>query len=155
MHVENELSELRRIAVGSDTREIKARRIAELIAKTGSYRWVGIYDVTSDEIAAIAWSGVGDPAFPRFPVTRGLNGAAVSSGNTVIVGDVTQDARYLTTLGSTRSEMVVPVKNQSRTVVGTIDVESDVVDRFAEADRQFIERCTVEVAPLWWDQLLR
>jgi L-methionine (R)-S-oxide reductase len=144
-----EMNELRSIAGSADDREAKARLIAELIRAAGEYRWVGIYDVTPDEIAAIAWSGAGDPSFPRFPVTQGLNGAAVSSGSAVIVGDVTRDARYLTALGDTRSEMIVPVKNESDTVVGTVDVESEIVDRFTEADRVFIERCALEIAPLW------
>jgi len=143
------MSELRRIAESSETREVRARRIAELIREAGGYRWVGIYDVTPHEIAAIAWSGAGDPAFPRFPVTQGLNGVAVSSGKTVIVGDVMQDARYLTTLGNTRSEMVVPVRNKSGAIVGTIDVESEIVDRFQDADRELIERCATEVEVLW------
>jgi GAF domain-containing protein len=144
-----ELNELRRIAGSADDREAKARLIAELIRAAGEYRWVGIYDVTPDEIAAIAWSGAGDPSFPRFPVTQGLNGAAVSSGSAVIVGDVTRDARYLTALGDTRSEMIVPVKNESGTVVGTVDVESEIVDRFTDGDRQFIESCASQIAPLW------
>ncbi len=39
-----------------------------------------------------------------FPVTQGLSGAAVASGETVVVGDVSKDPRYLTAFGSTRSE---------------------------------------------------
>ena len=144
-----ELNELRSVVTAADDRATKARRIAELIRTAGEYRWVGIYDVTSDEIAAIAWSGAGDPSFPRFPITQGLNGAAVSSASAVIVGDVTRDARYLTTLGSTRSEMVVPVKNESGAVVGTIDVESEIVDRFTDVDRDFIETCAKQIVSLW------
>jgi L-methionine (R)-S-oxide reductase len=144
-----ELTELRGVLRSGDDRETKARRIAELIRAAGDYRWVGIYDVTSSEIAAIAWSGAGDPTFPRFPVSHGLNGATVRSGSTVIVGDATKDARYLTTLGNTRSEMVVPVKNETGTVVGTIDVESETVDRFTAADRKFIESCAGGIASLW------
>ena len=149
MRRQSVMSELRRIAESSETREVRARRIAELIREAGGHRLVGIYDVTSNEIAAIAWSGRGNPAFPRFPVTQGLNGAVVSSGKTVIVGDVMQDARYLTTLGNTRSEMVVPVRNKSGAIVGTIDVESEIVDRFQDADRELIERCATEVEVLW------
>ncbi len=60
-----------------------------------------------------------------------------------------QDARYLTTLGNTRSEMVVPVRNESGAIVGTIDVESEIADRFQDADRELIERCATEVEVLW------
>ena len=147
-----ELNELRRVVGSTDDRGTKARRIAELIRAAGQYRWVGIYDVTPHEIAAIAWSGAGDPSFPRFPVTEGLNGAAVRSRSAVIVGDVMRDDRYLTTLASTRSEMVVPVKNEADSVVGTIDVESEIVDRFTDEDREFIESCANEIASLWRGQ---
>ena len=54
MSGQDELTELRRIAESSETRQAKARLIAELIRAAGNYRWVGIYDVTSSEIAAIA-----------------------------------------------------------------------------------------------------
>jgi putative methionine-R-sulfoxide reductase with GAF domain len=36
----------------------KARRIAAAIRESGEYGWVGIYDVTPDEIAVVAWSGL-------------------------------------------------------------------------------------------------
>ncbi len=57
-----------------------AVRIAETIRSAGNYRWVGIYEVSGEEIAVVAWSGPGEPACPRFPITQGLSGTAVSSG---------------------------------------------------------------------------
>jgi len=35
----------------------KAVQIAELVRQAGGYRWVGLYEVTDQEIAAIGWSG--------------------------------------------------------------------------------------------------
>ena len=79
-----------------------------------------------EEIANLAFDGPGAPAHPRFPVTQGLSGAAVASVETVVVGDVRKDPRYLTAFGSTRSEIIVPVVDRAgRKVVGTIDVESE------------------------------
>jgi putative methionine-R-sulfoxide reductase with GAF domain len=91
------------------SRATKARRIAELIRKTGKYRWVGIYVIENKELAAIAWTGPNAPAHPRFPIHQGLNGKAVRTSQTVNVGDVSKDPRYLTTLGTTRSEIIVPI----------------------------------------------
>jgi hypothetical protein len=39
--------------------------------QAGCYRWVGLYEVTEQEIVAIGWSGPGAPVYPRFPVTQG------------------------------------------------------------------------------------
>jgi len=72
----------------------------------------------------------------------------VSTRATVIANDVRRDPRYLTTLGGTRSEMVVPVLLEGR-VVGTIDVESDEINRFAAIDREFVETCAKAVVSLW------
>jgi L-methionine (R)-S-oxide reductase len=119
----------------------KAVQITELVRQAGGYRWVGLYEVTEREIAAIGWSGPGAPAHPRFPVTQGLSGAAVAAGRAVVVNDVTADPRYLTAFASTLSEAIVPVLDPGTgTVVGTLDVESAERDAFTDADRQALER---------------
>ena len=69
------------------------------------------------------------------------------SGTTVVVGDVTQDPRYLTTLGTTRSEIVVPVLDpERRQVVGLLDVESDLPDAFGGEDQGRLEACAAALA---------
>lgn len=88
------------------------------------------------------------PAFPRFPVTQGLCGAAVASRAPVVVGDVTKDPRYLTTFGSTRSEMIMPVVRSGR-VSGLIDVESEQINASGADDRAFLEACGDLLADLW------
>jgi GAF domain-containing protein len=137
------------VAETSLTRIEKAARIAELVRVAGDYRWVGLYDVSATEIAAVAWTGRNAPAFPRFPVTQGLCGAAVSSRAAVIVGDVTQDPRYLTTFGGTRSEIVVPVVSAASAVLGLIDVESERLHAFADRDVAFLGSCASALLPLF------
>lgn len=103
-----------------------------------------------DEIAVLAWSGPGEPAVPRFPVTQGLCGAAVRSGAPVVVGDVATDPRYLTTFGSTRSEIVVPVRRPGAGApVGVVDVESERANAFTGGDAAFLEACATAIASLW------
>jgi L-methionine (R)-S-oxide reductase len=141
------LDEIRRSLGSATPRSGKAERIADAIRRWGRYRWVGIYELDGDEIAVVGWSGPGEPAHPRFPATHGLCGAALASGAPVVVDDVTVDSRYLTTFGSTRSEIVVPIFETGE-VVGLIDVESDAVAAFMDVDRSFLERCASALAPL-------
>jgi L-methionine (R)-S-oxide reductase len=142
------LDDLTSVFVRECSREERAQDVARVLRTTGGFRWVGLYDVTENEIAVIGWDGPGPPAHPHFPVGKGLSGAAVAGGETVVVGDVTSDPRYLTTLGGTRSEIVVPVRIDGA-VRGLIDVESDQVDAFSEEDSALLERCAESLAPLW------
>jgi GAF domain-containing protein len=130
--------------------EAKAKGIAEAIRDSGAYRWAGIYEINGEEIAAIAWTGGDPPAFPRFPMTQGLCGDAVRARTTVVAGDVAKDPRYLTTFGTTQSEIVVPIFSRgSQTALGLIDVESERLNAFGDADRAFLEDCAMLAAGLW------
>jgi GAF domain-containing protein len=144
------LTGLRSVADSTLDRQRRGREAAELIRAARSYHWVGLYDVTPTGIVVFAWTGSDPPAFPSFPVAQGLNGAAVAARAPIVVQDVTRDARYLTTFGTTRAEAVFPVisPNQGR-VVGTIDVESDRPDAFIPDDEMFLRACAEALAPLW------
>jgi L-methionine (R)-S-oxide reductase len=138
------------VLASDQSRPEQAVQIAELIRRAGSYRWVGLYVVTDQEIAAIGWSGPGAPAYPRFPVTQGLSGAAVATKRAVVVNDVTADPRYLTAFASTLSEAIIPVVDPGTgTVVGTLDVESAERDAFTDADRRALEGCATAIRGLF------
>lgn len=113
--------------------------MAEMIRAACDYRFVGIYKITHGDFVIVAKTGTCPPAYPRFPITQGLAGAALESKKSIMVADVHQDPRYLPTFGSTQSEIVVPVITEAQKVVGLIDVESEKVNAFTEVDRDFLE----------------
>lgn len=82
-------------------------------------------------------------------LTRGLNGACVSSRRPVVAQDVANDPRYLTTIGGTRGEMIQPVMSESGVVVGTIDVESELANAFSSRDEELLALCAQHIAWLW------
>jgi L-methionine (R)-S-oxide reductase len=144
------LEEITHVLEHDGDRRRKAAAIAGATRRAGPYRWVGLYEVSEEEIANLAFDGPGAPAHPRFPVTRGLSGSAVASGEPVVVDDVREDPRYLTAFGSTRSEMIVPILDRTgQRVLGTIDVESERVGAFSEGDRAALERCAAAVVGLF------
>lgn len=144
------LERLRDLAASPAHRPVKARDIAELIRESRSFHWVCLYDVKATEIAAIAWTGANAPAFPNFPVTSGLNGAAVASGQHLVVQDVNSDPRYLTTFDGTRAEAIFVVLSPADgRIIGTIDVESDRPNAFTPDDEAFLTACAKVLVPLW------
>ena len=147
--MDHTLYRLRMLAESMDERATRAREAAECIRAARGYHWVGLYDVTPSSIAAIAWTGTNAPAHPTFPRAQGLNGAAVAAGTPIVVQDVRDDPRYLTTFGATRAEAIFPVQTRDGRVTGTIDVESDQVDAFKAEDRRFLELCAGALEPFW------
>jgi GAF domain-containing protein len=146
------LVELASMVSSSQHRIASLQEIANHIKVYGSYRWVGLYDVDhrSGLVTNIVWSGPGAPAYPVFPIAGGLTGAAVAERRSVNVGDVSTDGRYLTALGTTRSEIIVPVFDREATnVVGTIDVESEALNAFSKDTEDLLRSCSAVIQPLW------
>jgi putative methionine-R-sulfoxide reductase with GAF domain len=128
--------------------EERAQRIAELLRLHTGRRSVGLYQIDGDEVVNLAWSGPAPPAYPRFPVSRGLTGAAIASGTSIVSNDVATDSRYLTALDSTGSELIVPIFQEGR-VVGTLDVEDERTNAFAGADQMFFEEVASALGELY------
>jgi L-methionine (R)-S-oxide reductase len=140
------------------SRQAKAARIAETIRCTGAWRWVGLYDVETRNglVVNIAWSGPCAPEYPSFSITKGLTSRAVAGRRTINVGDVANDPDYLTALGSTRSEIIVPVLSETGdAVVGTIDVESERLNAFDREAQALLEQCAKALRDLWSEQTTR
>ena len=103
-------------------------QLVEMIREARNYRWIGIYKIVKNEFVILAETGDEPPAYPRFPVTQGLCGAALESGKPIIVGDVRHDPRYLPTFHTTRSEIIVPMINEHHKILGMLDAESEKVN---------------------------
>jgi putative methionine-R-sulfoxide reductase with GAF domain len=62
---------------------------------------------------------------------------------------VRNDRQYLTAFGSTLSEIIVSVLDNSTAVIGTIDVESERANAFSDDDSELLEQCAKAALPLW------
>jgi L-methionine (R)-S-oxide reductase len=120
--------------------------MAEMIRTACDYRFVGIYKIIRGDFVIVGKTGKCPPAYPRFPITQGLAGAALETKQAIMVADVHKDPRYLPTFGSTKSEIVVPVITESGKPVGLIDVESEKLNAFTENDRDFLEHAAFLIA---------
>jgi L-methionine (R)-S-oxide reductase len=140
------LTHFRRLAAATPSLQSLQAGIVESIAQSlPQYSWTGFYmlDPDDDQVLVVG-PYVGAPTpHVRIPVNQGICGAAVASGETVIVDDVSADPRYLSCSIETKSEIVVPIYARGK-VIGEIDIDSHDPAAFSEADRIFLE----EVAAL-------
>lgn len=134
------LQEIGAFALAGGCTRKRLKQLVEMIRSARDYRWVGIYKIVNKDFVILAGSGDEPPAYPRFPMTQGLCGAVLESGKPLIVGDVHKDMRYLPTFHTTKSEIIVPMRNDHKKIVGMLDAESEKLNAFDEEDRQFLER---------------
>jgi GAF domain-containing protein len=135
------LAHIRELAAAASTMEALERGIVEAIAaRLPHYNWTGFYWLDpGDAKTLVLGAFVGEPTpHVRIPVTQGICGAAVASGETVVVDDVNADPRYLSCSIKTKSEIVVPIRAHCK-VVGEIDIDSHTPAAFTEFDRGFVE----------------
>jgi L-methionine (R)-S-oxide reductase len=143
---------LENIVIGVRNREAALAEVAAAIRAHGNFRWVGLYkvDYAAGLVKNLTWNGPGAPEYPTFPLHQGLTGAVIAEKQSINVSDVLADSRYLTAFGSTRSEMIVPVFDDAgTTVLGTIDVESEMENAFSADLQDLLEACSLAIRPLW------
>ena len=108
------------------------------------YSWVGIYIVKRDNLILDPWRGEQATEHTKIPIGQGICGSAARSGKTEIVADVSKDERYLSCFVSTKSEIVVPIK-EDEVIIGEIDIDSDIRDAFDNKDAVFLEKIADEI----------
>jgi GAF domain-containing protein len=146
------LSQLKTLATQNSDRIGSLQQIADLIRRSFNYRWVGLYDVTHATriVSNVVFSGPSAPEYPSFPISKGLTGGVIATKNTVNVGNVSNDPRYLTAFGSTQSEIIVPILDElGERVLGTIDIESEHPNAFDVDTQRALEECARQISVLW------
>ncbi|HKI27660.1 MAG TPA: GAF domain-containing protein [Candidatus Sulfotelmatobacter sp.] len=141
----NEVSEL---AQASPTAQDLMKDLVRLLHnRMLKYNWVGFYLLEPGAhppmLALGAFEGAMTP-HTRIPLNQGICGAAASSGQTVVVDDVSKDPRYLACSLETKSEIVVPVFAHGK-VVGELDIDSHFPAAFTPEHQALVQHCAMLV----------
>jgi L-methionine (R)-S-oxide reductase len=120
-----------------DLLQMAATRIRE----TGPpYTGVYMYMLHGDKLELEAFDGR-PTEHMSIPVGKGICGRAAAERQDLNVPDVNADGDYLACSIETKAELVVLIRRHDE-ILGQIDVDSDIVDGFNDAE----ERATREVA---------
>ena len=142
------LQEIQEIARTAATARSLMEQIAKrLHEKMTRYNWVGFYLVDPADAGYLIVGPFAGSFTPnaRIPLKTGLCGAAATSGQVVVVQDVSKDPRYLAGSSTVKSEIVVPIFVKKK-LAAELDVESYFADSFPKAEQEFVEACASVVA---------
>jgi L-methionine (R)-S-oxide reductase len=129
------------------SRQELLRTAAEKIRVAGPpYTSVYLYMLHESELVLEAFSGR-ETEHTRIPVGTGVCGTAVSSGMDQNVPDVTAVGNYLACNTWTRSELVVLIR-RGGTILGQIDIDSDVPDPFTKEEEAAVKQVADALAVL-------
>lgn len=98
------------------------RTVVEAIARTFGYTLVSLY-LVEDGILVLQHQVGYDQVAARVPVTDGVSGRVVRTGEAVLLEDVRTDPAFIGAIPGIISEVCVPLYAQDE-VVGTLNVES-------------------------------
>lgn len=120
---------------------------ADRIQSAGQpYTSVYLYMLHGDTLQLEAYAGR-ETEHTRIAVGNGVCGTAVATGSDQNVGDVRAIENYIACNTFTRSELVVLIR-RGQTILGQIDVDSDVSDPFTPDEEAAVKRIADALAVL-------
>ena len=108
------------------------------------FHWTGFYRVVAPGLLKVGPYQGGHGCL-TIPFDRGVCGAAARTGQTQLVPDVEAFPGHIACPASTRSELVIPVRNGAGALLAVLDIDSDLPDAFTPQDAAALESILAEV----------
>ena len=127
-----------------------ANTAALLFEQLPEINWAGFYLLGESQDAEQGGQELvlgpfqGRVACVRIKLGSGVCGTAALRRETIVVADVHAFPGHIACDAASRSEIVVPLLQQGR-LLGVLDIDSPVPDRFSDADRTLCERVATEL----------
>ena len=132
------VKQARALLSGEHDRIANAANLSALIFnQLEQLNWAGFYFMQGDELVLGPFQG--PPACVRIGIGRGVCGTAAAERTTQRVADVHAFDGHIACDAASRSEIVVPLILEDE-VIGVLDIDSPVADRFSADDQHLIEQ---------------
>jgi GAF domain-containing protein len=126
------------LLANSPSRESAFATLNALLYHKVSYIfWVGIYLMKDDKLIVNAYQG--PLACQVLPFQRGICWQSVMEETSIIVPDVHKVPEHIACDSRSKSEIVIPLRDSTGKIYGVLDVDSEQLNTFSEADRIGLE----------------
>ena len=128
--------QIKALIAGETNLTANLANVAAVLKEAFGFFWVGFYVAKEGELVLGPFQG--PVACTRIGFDEGVCGHAYSNREIVIVANVDEFSGHIACSSASKSEIVVPIFNGDN-VIGVLDVDSDRLDDFSEADRIGLE----------------
>lgn len=122
----------------TDPVALMATLACELHHADDRFDWTGFYRVTEPGLLKIGPYQGGHGCLV-IPFDRGVCGACARTGQVQLVDDVDAFPGHIACASSTRSEIVLPVRDAAGTLIAVLDIDSDRPAAFTQADAEALQ----------------
>ncbi len=138
------------ISTNGLSRDEKLKNICQLLSdNVDYYTWVGFYFANKKTRTLHLGPYVGAMTdHTIIPFGKGICGQVAVSDENFVVPDVAAQDNYIACSFTVKSEIVVPLFVDGENI-GQIDIDSNVLNPFTEADERFLEFVNAEVSNLF------
>ncbi len=149
MNFDNLKPQILTIVEKSISKDDKLLEICQLLeANVEYYNWVGFYFKNGDKEELKLGPYVGAPTdHVIIPFGKGICGQVALSNKNFVVPDVSAQDNYIACSFTVKSEIVIPIFVDGKNI-GQIDIDSNTLDPFTEADERFLEFVCEKVAKI-------
>ena len=106
--------------------------------KLGMVLWTGFYSLKHGELIVKTYQG--PLACQVLKKNTGVCWTAINKQKTIIVPDVHQFEGHIACDPRSKSEIVVPVRDNYHGIIGVLDIDSKVLNRFDQTDANELEK---------------
>lgn len=114
-----------------------ANASALLFDSLDNLNWAGFYLMQEGQLLLGPFQG--KTACTKIALGRGVCGTAAQQDQTQLVYDVHEFPGHIACDSASNSEIVVPLHDASGAVMGVLDIDSPLIGRFSEEDREGLE----------------
>lgn len=100
--------------------------------------WVGFYLVKDDQLVLGPFQG--PVACTRIALGKGVCGTAWKNNEVILVEDVDKFPGHIACSSLSKSEIVLPIYNVNKEVVGVLDVDSETYNTFDKTDELYLKQ---------------
>lgn len=122
----------------TDSVALMATLACEIHHSDERFDWTGFYRVTESELLKIGPYQGGHGCLV-IPFSRGVCGACARTGQVQLVPDVDAFPGHIACASTTRSELVLPVRNADGQIIAVFDIDSNQPDAFTQTDADALQ----------------
>ena len=107
--------------------------------------WVGFYLFDGEKLTLGPFQGL--PACTEIKLGSGVCGSSAKERKTYVIKNVHEFPGHIACDANSNSEIVVPIV-KNNTLIGVLDIDSPIINRFDETDQEYLEKVVVNLVDI-------